>query len=236
MQCNVIVNGKRMRADLTDPIDLSIPIPRSGGRPRAFGLPPTRYETYRSPAFVGSVARGGSCNCEAITIHPHTVTHTECCGHLMKKIFPIGSALKRFHFPARLVSIRPASVAGDRIITARQLRETARQGMPEALIVRTPDIGRHPPYLHAEGARFLRQSGVRHLLVDLPSVDRVDDKRLTAHRAFWDFPRRPRYDATITELISVPNGIKDGLYLLNLQIIGLDSDASPSKPVIYRLQ
>jgi arylformamidase len=35
----------------------------------------------------------------------------------------------------------------------------------------------------------LRSIGVRHLLVDLPSVDREEDGGvLAAHHAFWDFP------------------------------------------------
>jgi hypothetical protein len=32
-----------------------------------------------------------------------------------------------------------------------------------------------------------------------------------------------------------PNEIKDGIYLLNLQIAALETDASPSKPILYQL-
>ena len=87
-----------------------------------------------------------------------------------------------------------------------------------------------------EGAKFLREIGVKHLLIDLPSVDKEkDDGKLGAHKAFWNYPDAIREDATITEFIYVSNKIKDGHYLLNLQIAPFHNDASPSKPVLYKL-
>ena len=44
-----------------------------------------------------------------------------------------------------------------------------------------------------------------------------------------------RADATITELIYVDGAILDGSYLLNLQIASFELDASPSKPVLYKV-
>jgi hypothetical protein len=74
------------------------------------------------------------------------------------------------------------------------------------------------------------------LLVDLPSVDpEMDEGKLAAHHAYWNYPLSPRWDATITEMVFVDDAIKDGMYLLNLQIASLESDASPSKPVLYAL-
>ena len=46
-------------------------------------------------------------------------------------------------------------------------------------------------------------------------------------------PDAVRAHCTITEMIFVPNEIRDGLYLLNLQTTSFDLDASPSKPVIF---
>ena len=40
---------------------------------------------------------------------------------------------------------------------------------------------------------------------------------------------------TITEMIYVDDKIKDGHYLLNLQIPSFVSDAAPSRPIIYKL-
>jgi hypothetical protein len=42
-------------------------------------------------------------------------------------------------------------------------------------------------------------------------------------------------DATITELIYVPNKVKDGTYFLNHQIAPFENDASPSKPILYKV-
>jgi hypothetical protein len=36
-------------------------------------------------------------------------------------------------------------------------------------------------------------------------------------------------------MIFVPNAVRDGIYLLNLQTTALDLDASPSKPVVFAL-
>jgi hypothetical protein len=43
-------------------------------------------------------------------------------------------------------------------------------------------------------------------------------------------------DATITELIYVDNKIDDGTFFLNLQIAPFENDASPSKPVLYKIE
>ena len=73
-------------------------------------------------------------------------------------------------------------------------------------------------------------------MIDLPSVDAEEDGgELAAHHAFWNYPAQPRMDSTITEMIFVDDKIKDGLYLLNIQIASIESDASPSKPVLYEL-
>ena len=75
------------------------------------------------------------------------------------------------------------------------------------------------------------------MLCDIPSVDREDDGgKLLAHKAFFGVPESPRWDATITELIYVDNSIEDGLYMLDIQIASFQSDASPSRPLLYRLK
>jgi len=74
------------------------------------------------------------------------------------------------------------------------------------------------------------------LLVDMPSVDKEKDNgELLAHKAFWDVDGEVRMEATITEMIYVPNSIEDGKYILNLLIAPFQNDASPSKPVLYKL-
>ena len=86
--------------------------------------------------------------------------------------------------------------------------------------------------------KYLVQLGVKHLLVDTPSVDRLlDDGHLSTHNIFWEtedkkFNNNAKHK-TITEMIFVKNDIKDGSYLLNLQIPAFVSDAAPSRPILY---
>jgi hypothetical protein len=80
------------------------------------------------------------------------------------------------------------------------------------------------------------------LLIDLPSVDREQDGgELLAHKAFWNVTdinnlnSDARHNATITEMVYIPDTVADGTYLLNLQIASFENDASPSKPILYKI-
>ena len=42
-------------------------------------------------------------------------------------------------------------------------------------------------------------------------------------------------DATITEFVYVHNSVLDGKYILNILIAPFENDASPSKPILYKL-
>ncbi|MDX1666894.1 MAG: cyclase family protein, partial [Saprospiraceae bacterium] len=175
-------------------------------------------------------------------------THTECVGHISKRAYTINQCLQKFHFFAYLVSLTPKEKKnGDRLICRQQLEEVLGKESPEALVVRTlPNheskkrrnySGSNPPYFHPEGIEFLVSKGIRHLLVDLPSIDREEDGgKLLGHRAFWNYPQAPRIDCTISELIFVPDEIPDGPYLLNLQIASFEIDVSPSKAVLFSLK
>ncbi|MEJ7847184.1 MAG: cyclase family protein [Pyrinomonadaceae bacterium] len=100
-----------------------------------------------------------------------------------------------------------------------------------------------PPFFTTEAMELIGQN-FKHLLVDLPSIDRIyDEGKLSNHRIFWNVEqgrfetnRQSRITSTITELIYVPNEVEDGNYLLNLQIAPFASDASPSRPVLFRMQ
>ena len=91
-------------------------------------------------------------------------------------------------------------------------------------------------YLNEEAVNYLVNKGIKHLLIDLPSVDKEEDGgELKAHKAFWNFNGKLRKDCTITEFIYVPNKVVDGEYLLNLQIAPIENDATPSKPVLFKV-
>ena len=139
----------------------------------------------------------------------------------------------------------------DQVITKEALQTACPDELPPALIIRTlPNLtdkliadysGKNPPYLNIKAMEFLVQNKVKHLLLDLPSVDKEDDGgQILNHRQFWKIAGKiatheTRKDCTITELIYVPNEVEDGLYLLNIQIPSFRLDAAPSKPVLYKL-
>ena len=165
--------------------------------------------------FIGSVKEGASTNFNTIVFNPHAHgTHTECIGHITKDFHSIGDTLKQFHFISDLITIEPISYQDDLVITRDQLSKSLSGKRPVAVILRTfpNDKGKlnrqyshtNPAYLLEEAALFLRQIGVKHLLIDLPSVDKEkDDGALLAHKAFWDLQGAQRLDATITEFIFV---------------------------------
>jgi arylformamidase len=241
-------NGRTLQVDLESPLDISLVLRAGEDSVNAFHIPPVRIEPFRIGSFVGDVNQGGSCNVNNIYFNPHgNGTHTECVGHISKEKHSLSQSLKTFHFLARLVSIQPQEKEGDRVITKQQLSDAMQGTAAEAVILRTlPNdaskgtrhySGTNPPYLEANAAEWLASSGCRHLLLDLPSVDREEDGgHLNAHHAFWKYPEATRTDCTITELIFVPDSIQDGEYLLNLLVASIENDASPSKPVLYQLK
>jgi kynurenine formamidase len=100
-----------------------------------------------------------------------------------------------------------------------------------------------PPFFSTEAIEFLAEIGINHLLVDLPSIDRIfDEGMLSNHRIFWNVEQgsfeaksETRKNNTITELIFVPDSVKDGDFLLNLQIAPFHADASPSRPTLFEI-
>ena len=148
-----------------------------------------------------------------------------------------------------MISINPEKIGEDQVITKNQVKSAwESQGeKAEAVIIRTLDNPKekinkqysntNPPYIEVDAVNYLLAEGIEHLLIDLPSVDReYDDGVLAAHHAFWEYPKNTQKHRTITELIYVPDEVEDGFYLMNLQIASFENDASPSKPILYRLE
>lgn len=238
----MIFSFQNKQYDMCKGYDLSIPVRRDERSVEAFYIPHASMEPYCAGSFVGSVPQGGACNCENILFNAHgNGTHTECVGHVSLSPHYMTEALSEYFWEAALITIQPKQLPnGDFLIMPEQVESQ----YPSALIIRTlPNLatklyqkysGNNPVYLHPDTALKLREAGVIHLLVDLPSVDREEDGgALAAHKNFWNYPENTRFNSTITELIFVPDEVKDGRYLLNLMCSGMESDAVPSKPVIY---
>lgn len=247
MKVSVFHNGQSLKADLSDGMDLSIAVAVGENTVNAYYAHPVSMEPYKAGDWVGEVAQGGSVNYRNIFFNPHgNCTHTECVGHIDETIHSVNEHFKQFHMVSQLISLTPSEIEnGDHVITREQLELNLNDStdgviirtMPNSIAKKSKNYsGQNPAYLHHEAIEFLVERGCKHLVLDLPSIDRESDEgKLLGHKAFWNYPDAPRMDCTVTELAFVPNEVQDGLYLLNLQVAPFENDASPSRPVIYPL-
>jgi len=245
---------QNFEVDLSKPIDISLPLTNTDENPIAWYIEKPLIEPVRFGHWVGKVSEGSSStNFNNIFFNPHGHgTHTECLGHITTEFYSINQHLKSFFFTAEVVSVEPEIRGEDLVITRSQIEKALEGKLPEAIVIRTlPNLQEkrskkysdtNPPYLEEKAAVFVREKGIKHLLIDLPSVDKEKDQgKLLAHKAFWNVKNTQelnddaRLDATITELIFVRDEVEDGSYLLNLQIASFENDASPSKPVLYKI-
>lgn len=234
--------------DLSKPLDISIPMKGEASNVNAWYIEHPRIEPHKEGEFVGSVAQGSATNFNDIWFNPHAHgTHTECVGHITEDFHSINQSLKRFFFMAEVITLAPEKYQDDFVVSRKQLQYALGDKRREALVIRTlpntkDKLGKqysntNPPYLLEQAAEFLVESGIKHVLIDLPSLDKEKDGgALLAHNAFWNTSGKIRYGATITEFIFVPNSIKDGAYFLNLQVAPFENDASPSRPVLYKIE
>ena len=240
--------------DLLKPIDISIPLTNNDDNPIAWYQNAPEIEPVTMGDWIGKVSEGkSSTNFNNIFFNPHAHgTHTECLGHITRDFYSINQCLKQFFFTAEVISVNPESQGDDFVITKEQIIKALNGKSPEAIIIRTrPNLSEKTsknysntnwPYLLEEAATYIRESGIQHLLIDLPSVDKEHDEgKLLAHKAFWNVKdivnlnSDARMNCTITELIFVPDAVSDGSYMLNLQIVSFENDASPSKPVLFEI-
>jgi kynurenine formamidase len=247
-------NNQTFEVDLSKPIDISIPLTNTDENPIAWYIDKPVIEPVVFGDWIGKVSEGkSSTNFNNIFFNPHGHgTHTECLGHITRQFYSINQCLKQFFFMAELVSVVPEVQGEDLVITKNQIEKALIEKTPEAIIIRTlPNFkikrslkysNTNPPYLDEAAARFICESGIKHLLIDLPSVDKEHDEgKLLAHKAFWNVKDvnnlnpDARLNATITEMIYVKDEVKDGSYILNIQIASFENDASPSKPILYKI-
>jgi arylformamidase len=263
------IAGRTFRTDSARYIDLSIPVSFQHEGLSAFGVPPASVRTVETERFIGDTRRGGSCNVREYRFTPHCHgTHTECVGHVVDQEIPVAELLGDAFIPATLVSLTlekggtcaesyiSRKAEDDLLITRRRLVEKLQrlddEDFHQALIIRTlPNSFAKrkrrydsAPYFSNEAMAEIARRKVSHLLVDVPSVDRMDDRgELSNHRLFWEAPAGSRDlrqarapHRTITEFIFAPDEAHDGYYLLNLQIAPFSGDAAPSRPLIFPVE
>lgn len=247
MIAQIQYNSRKLAIDLTKPIDISIPLRNGDDNVSAWYIDPPKIYPVETEDWIGSVRQGADVNFNNIEFNPHShCTHTETAGHITEMVHSIHQNLNQFFFLAEVVTIPPEGKDGDFVITKRQLQYALGNKKRDAIVIRTLPNQKdkktmnyehtNPTYLEEDAAIYLREKGIKHLLVDLPSVDREKDEgRLLAHNAFWNTSVELRLDATITEFIYVPNSVKDGAYFLNLMVAPFENDATPSKPVLFEI-
>jgi arylformamidase len=263
------INGQTYEINENEPLNIAIPLDFNGAQPNAYGVEKAYAAACEAGELIGDTRRGGSCNFEQITLIPHcNGTHTECVGHITTERISVHECLTEAFIPATLISVETECAVqsnesyavefekSDRLITKKAIEkslENSDVNFRRGLIVRTlpNDDGKLsrtyleeiPPFFSLEAMRFIGDLNVKHLLVDLPSIDRIfDEGKLSNHRNFWNVEQgafetneRSLRNNTITELIYAPDEIADGIYLLNLQIAPFAADASPSRPQLFRL-
>ncbi len=248
---------------LAAPVSLAAETPLDGTSARWFDTPPAHSWPHRSGAFSGSVLTGASCNCRNLQLTPHgSGTHTECVGHLTADDCHVIHVLPTGLLPALLIDVdviaartcaetadhRPEP--GDGLIAAAAIEAAwpaALPFAPTALVVRSA-ASNPPAYLTRECAQLLVARGILHLVVTLPSIDRLEDAgMLTAHRIFFGLPNRSeqvrlplvsdsqRPQATVTELAQIPGTLQSGPGFLQIQAPALQGDAVPSRPLWFPL-
>ncbi|MDG1849566.1 MAG: cyclase family protein [Flavobacteriales bacterium] len=263
MKGEIFIKNNKYLIDFSKGKDISIPLLFNGKQPNTYGVQKASSEPYSNENFIGDTRKGGVCNFETYHIVPHcNGTHTECVGHITKERIDVLSSLKDLMIPAHLVSIHvqktsekyiPQLNEDDLLITRELLLEKLKDvpnEFMEGLVIRTlpnlPEkksqnyLTNSSPFFTIDAMEYIKERGVKHLLVDTPSVDRLlDEGILSAHNTFWDTENKkfnPKTkNKTITEMIYVDNQIQDGHYLLTIQIPAFVSDAAPSRPIIFEI-
>lgn len=266
------LDGVAVLADLAAGVSLARPLRFQRPQLRCFGAPAATSAPLRLGALRARVSEGASCNASLVCFAPHAHgTHTEGVGHLTAEPLAAWRLIPQRLLVAVLMTVQPErpvqpghatpehpTPATDLILTREALLAAwpapiAERLVARAAVIRTlpnePDkfIGAPaamPPYLSAGAASELVARSIAHLVLDVPSADRLEDGgRLTAHRIFFGLPAQARElalaqraDCTITELAYVEDGLPDGWYLLSLQAPCIDGDAVASRPVLYPLR
>jgi len=256
------------------PVSIAIPLEFDGSQPNHFGADLASATPMKSGDFIGDTRQGGSCNAEQITFNPHcNGTHTESISHVINELIPPHEVIKQPIMKAYVLSLTPQvftsvddnkdsyqpTAKGSDLMLCKKMFTAVKkeiQSNVKALIIRSLPNSEsklnqvysesdQPPFFSNQAIQWLADhTQIEHLLVDMPSIDRLhDDGLLSNHRIFWNIEAGSHQLAenhychkTITEMVFVPSEIKDGHYLLDLQIPRFNLNAVPSNPLLYQLK
>lgn len=263
MKAVLFIGKNKAEVDFSKGKDISIPLFFNGDQPNTYNVNKATSNAYKDGQFTGDTRKGGPCNFETYNLTPHcNGTHTECVGHITKERVSILNSLQEEMIFSSLITVEPTVsdekytpelTAEDLVITKQELETKIKpvdSNFLQGLIIRTlpnsedkkqRNYMKEPSsFFTIEAMHYIVELGIKHLLVDTPSVDRLfDDGILSAHNIFWETKEKKlnvnASKKTITEMIFVPDTIKDGKYLLNLQFAPFVADAAPSRPIVYKI-
>jgi arylformamidase len=236
--------GHRYEVDLAQPIDCSTTFGNAKREPRAWNSAPVIIEPVKVADWTGAVKAGAPVNFFSVQLNPHgNGTHTECFGHISPEQHKVNDYFKDYHGFCAFFRLTSREVEGDKVVFLEDfLKKNLQLANFVAIQVDADPFpqdysGKNAAYFQEELLSYLAEKGVKHFITNLPSVDREEDGgALAAHHAFWKYPLDTREEASITELAVFPKGLREGEYFINLQVAPLHSDASPSRPLLYRLE
>mgnify|MGYP001270558359 CR=1 FL=1 len=260
---------KKFKIDTSKFIDISIPYNFNGLQPNFYNVIPGKMKSFEDNNKCYSVKEGAGCNVLEISMNIHcTGTHTECIGHIIEEKRSIPSFINNLFIPAVLITVKPVifeecddiyhvQLQNDEKVLSKELILKQfikfKKFTPTCLIIRTLPNNKNkkfysypkkiPPFFTNNAIEYLNNCKILHLVVDMPSVDRMYDNGILGnHRIFWGGKPDRKLDIfkdsekTITELAYIPNHIEDGFYFLNIQIPNFQIDAAPSRPILFKVE
>ncbi len=208
---------------------------------------------------VSSVTLVPHCNGTHTESVAHIVDQMVSVGERAQALMPsVVITVRPEHGAISLDSYTPELEENDQVISkgilAAELSEYDAEQVT-ALVVRTlpnPQVKMRaqynddnpPPFFTREAIDYLNEKGIQHLLVDFPSIDKMyDDGLLTNHHLFWNVEEQTHQlteetatHKSVTEMIYVSDAVTDGFYLMSLNVAPFESDAAPSRPILYPLK
>src|SRR5690554_211517 len=96
MKCKITIKDFEVEVDLSQPIDISIPLQPTAENPLAWHQDQPVVKPVVMGDWVGKVSEGGSVNFNNVFFNPHAHgTHTESYGHISKEFFSVRSEERR---------------------------------------------------------------------------------------------------------------------------------------------
>ncbi|WP_314589195.1 arylformamidase [Paenibacillus terrigena] len=200
-------------------------------RPLKTGVPTWPGDTPFSYEVSWTKEQTGSVNVGKLTMSIHTGTHMDAPFHFENE----GRKVMELDLELYIGLARVIDVSGKSSIGVKDLKEYDLDGVAR-LLLRTnswsnqEDFPTEIAYLRADLGPYLAEKGIRLIGVDVPSVDPLDSKELSAHHALH------AHDIHILEGIFLEHIEPGDFELIALPLPLVEADGSPVRAVLRRLK